>query len=92
MVISILIKVHSLNIKNQLVLIKKKFKKQYYLKKNSYENKDEFKYFIGYKSNDGIIPLYIKLPQVNAYDKHFDSNNKYMNLFVLDEELLKKIY
>ena len=92
MVISILIKVHSLNIKNQLVLIKKKFKKQYYLKKNSYENKDEFKYFIGHKSNYSIIPLYIKLPQVNAYDKHFDSNNKYMNLFVLDEELLKKIY
>ena len=39
-----------------------------------------------------VLYHYIKLPQVNAFDKHFDSNNKYLNLFVLDEELLKKIY
>ena len=37
------------------------------------------------------MPLYIKLPQMNAYAKHFDSNNKYLNLLVLDEELLKNI-
>ena len=59
-------------------------------KKDSYGNKGAFKYFIGYKSNDGIIPLYIKLPQINAFAKHFDGNNKYMNLLVLDERLLEK--
>ena len=37
------------------------------------------------------MPLYIKLTQMNAYAKHFDSNNKYLNLLVLDEELLKNI-
>ena len=37
------------------------------------------------------MPLYIKLPRMNAYAKHFDSNNKYLNLLVLDGELLKNI-
>ena len=35
-------------------------------------------------SNDVIVPLYIKLPQMNAFVKYFDSNNKYMNLLVHD--------
>ena len=36
------------------------------------------------------IPLYIKLPQMNAYDKCFDRNGEYMNLLVHDKEIIKK--
>ena len=32
----------------------------------------------------------LKLPQMNAYAKHFDKNNKYINLLVNDKEILKK--
>ena len=56
--------------------------------KESYGNKGVFKYFIGYISNAGIVPLYIKLPQMNA--KYFDSNNKYMKFVVCHKQLLKK--
>ena len=61
--------------------------------KESNDNKGGFKYFIGHISNFGIIPLYIKIPQMNAFVKNFDSNNmnsKYMNLLVRDIEILKK--
>ena len=34
---------------------------------------------------------YIKLPQMNAYTKYFDKNDKYMNHLVKDEKTLKKI-
>ena len=47
--------------------------------KEWYGNKDAFKDFIVYISNIGIIPLFIRLPQINAFVKYFDSNNKYMN-------------
>ena len=47
--------------------------------KESYDNKDAFKDFIVYISNIGIVPLLIRLPQMNAFVKYFDSNNKYMN-------------
>ena len=60
--------------------------------KESYDNKGGLKYFIGYISNFGIIPLYIKIPQMNAFVKNFDSNNmnsKCMNLLVRDIEILK---
>ena len=57
----------------------------------SYDNKGSFKYFIGYIHNGNAfpVPLCIKLPQMNGYVKHFDNNNKYINLLVHDEELLK---
>ena len=29
---------------------------------------------------------------MNAYAKHFDKNNKYINLLVNDKELLKKTF
>ena len=32
-----------------------------------------------------------KLPQMNAFVKYFDKNNKCMNLLVPDEELLRKM-
>ena len=41
-------------------------------------SKDSFKYFIGYghEGNACPSPLYIKLPQMNAYVKYFDKNIK----------------
>ena len=51
--------------------------------------KGSFKYFIEYITNH-IKPLCIKLPQMNGYVKYFDSSNKYMNLLVRNQELLKK--
>ena len=35
-------------------------------KKESYGNKNSFKYFIGYNGNDIIRPLYIRLSQMTA--------------------------
>ena len=58
-------------------------------RKDSHGNKGAFKYFIGYKSNAGIIPLYIKLPKMNAYAKYF-KDSKLVNLLVHDKGLLKK--
>ena len=46
------------------------------------------KYFIGY-NDDVIRPLYIKLPQLIDYVKHFDSN-KIMSFKVSDNKLLEK--
>ena len=56
-------------------------------KKDSYGNRGAFKYFIGYISNSGIVPLYIILPQMNAYVKYFDKNKQYINHLVHDKEL-----
>ena len=59
--------------------------------KKSY-SKDSFKYFIGYRHKGSAFPspLCVKLPQMNAYGKYFDKNNKYINLLVNDKEILKK--
>ena len=50
--------------------------------------KDAFKYFIGYKheGNSFAWPLFVKLPQINAYKKYFDKNKKYINLLVSDKK------
>ena len=47
-------------------------------------SKDSFKYFIGYRReyNTFPSPLCVTLPQMNAYTKYFDKNNKYINLWV----------
>ena len=58
-------------------------------KKESYGKKNSLKYFIGYKDDDVIRPLCIKLPQMIGYVKHFDSN-KTMSFKVGDNKLLKK--
>ena len=52
--------------------------------------KGAFEYFIRYKSDIGIVPLCVKLPQINGYVKYFDNNNEYMNLFINDKGLLEK--
>ena len=60
-------------------------------KKDSYGNKGAFKYFIGYNDyNDGIIPLYIKLPIMNAIAKYFN-DSKDINILVYGKKLLKNI-
>ena len=58
-------------------------------KKESYNTKISLKCFIGYNDNDVIKPLYIKLPQMIVYVKHFDIN-KTMSFKVGDNKLLKK--
>ena len=57
------------------------------LDKTSCGNKGSFKYHIGYRyKNESLLsPLNIKLPQLTGYTKHFDDNNKYVNLLVNDK-------
>ena len=50
-------------------------------KKDSYSKKGSFKYFMRHIKHVGVIPLCIKLPQMNAFAKYFDSNNKYITNF-----------
>ena len=59
--------------------------------KTSYGNKGLFKYYIGYihKGKAFPSPLSIKLPHLTGYTKHFDNNNKYVNLLVNDKKLFK---
>ena len=60
--------------------------------KESYGNKGSYKYFIGYIPKGDALPspLCIKFPQMNAYVKYFDKNNKCINLLVHDKEILEK--
>ena len=44
-------------------------------KKESYGNKNSFKYLIGYNDNDIIRPLCIKLPQMTGYARKFNERN-----------------
>ena len=57
-------------------------------KKESYGNKNSFKYFIGYNDNDNIRPLCIRLPQMTGYARKFDENAT-MSFIVKDKQLLK---
>ena len=58
-------------------------------KKESYGTKNSLEYFIGYDDDDTTKPLFIKLPQMIGYIKHFDSN-KTMSFNVTDNKLLKE--
>ena len=61
------------------------------LNKTSYGNKGSFKHYIGYRHKEGnFSPLNVKLPQLTGYAKHFNNDNKLINLLVADKELLKK--
>ena len=57
-------------------------------KKESYCNKDSFKFFTGYmhKGDAFPAPLCIKLSQMNKYSKCFHKNSKCMNLLVDDKK------
>ena len=57
-------------------------------KKEPYGNKNSVKYFIGYKDNDIIRPLCIKLSQMTGYARKFDENAT-MSFIVKDKKLLK---
>ena len=57
-------------------------------KKESYGNKNSFKYFIGYNDNDIIRPLCIRLPQMTGYARKFDENEA-MSFIVKDKKILK---
>ena len=58
-------------------------------KKESYGNKNSFKYFIGNNDNDIIRPLSIRLSQMTGYGRKFDENAT-MSFIVKDKQLLKK--
>ena len=61
-------------------------KKTVLCSKESYGNKS----FITYDYNYGIMPLYIRLPPMNALAKYL-KDSKYINLLVYYKEVLKKI-
>ena len=59
--------------------------------KTSYCNKCSLKHCIGYGHTDGnLSPLNIRLPQLTGYVKHFNDENKIINVLVVDKKLLKK--
>ena len=60
-------------------------------KKEPYDNKNSFKYFIGYNDNDIIRPFCIRIPQMTGYARKFDENVT-VSFIVKDKQLLKKIY
>ena len=51
---------------------------------------DGFKYFIGYKEDDNVKPLYIILPQMSGYIKCFQNGGKRMSLVIKDDNVLDK--
>ena len=58
-------------------------------KKESYDNKNSFKYFIGYNDNDIIRPLCKRLSQMTGYARKFDENAT-MSFTVKYKQLFKK--
>ena len=57
-------------------------------KKEPYDKKSSFKYFIGYNDTDFLRPLCIKLPQIIGYVEYFNSNKRMRK--VIDNKLLEK--
>ena len=52
-------------------------------------DKNDFKYFIGYKDSKKVRPLCILLPKMSAYRRNFD-DTKYMSFLIKDDKLLEK--
>ena len=59
--------------------------------KVSWSNNDLLKHYIGYMHKSGVVPLNIQLPQITGYRKHFNADNKYINLLVTNKKIVKKI-
>ena len=59
--------------------------------KDSYGNKGSFEYFIGCKSDIGVLPLCIKHPQLNRYAKYFDIDNECTKFLVYSKKAIKTI-
>ena len=57
-------------------------------KKEPYDTKKSFKYFIGYNDNDVIRPFCVRLPQMTGYAKKFDENAT-MSFKANNKQLLK---
>ena len=57
-------------------------------KKEPYDTKKSFKYFIGYNDNDVIRPFCVRLPQMTGYAKKFDKNAT-MSFKANNKQLLK---
>ena len=53
-------------------------------------NDDGFEYFIGYKEDDIVKPLYIISPQMSGYMKYFENGGKNMSFLIKDDNLLDK--
>ena len=51
---------------------------------------DDFKYFIGYKEDDIVIPLCIILPQMSGSIKCFENGGKNMSFVIKDDDVLNK--
>ena len=78
--------------KRTISIDKVDIKRRVLSKKDLYGNKSLFKYIIRYTyiGNVFIIPLFIRLPQVNGYVKYFDNSNKYIRFKVHHKQLLQK--
>ena len=59
-------------------------------KKKTYDEKNSFRYFIGY-DHDTIKPLCIRLTEMIGYAKYFENNNRKMSFKDVDKRLLKSI-
>ena len=57
-------------------------------KKEKYGEYNSFKYFIGYKDNDIIRPLYLFISQTTGYINKFDKNKITVSLMIKDIQLL----
>ena len=57
-------------------------------KKEPYDSKNAFKYFIGHNDSDVIRPLCVRLPQMTDYATKFNENTT-MSFRANNEELLK---
>ena len=61
------------------------------LTSDKFEHSDKgFKYFIGYKDDNIIIPLCIILPQMSGYIKYYDNGGKNMSFMIEDDSVLTK--
>ena len=50
-------------------------------------SEEGYKYFIGYKEDEIIMPLRIILPQMDGYIKYFENSGKNTSFFIKNDEL-----
>ena len=48
------------------------------------------KYFIGYKGDQTVKPIYIILPQMTGYIKYFENGGKDVSFVIKDDDVLDK--
>ena len=53
-------------------------------------NDTTYKFVCGYLNNNSIKPLFVILPQVDGYIKHFDDGGKNMSFITDDEKIYEK--